>query len=126
MGDSADAELSIKFRHILGDVGPFTFSDSASIQSVKETIFTRWPSDGPLAKESPSGPADLRILCSGQFLDNNKTLKDYRKQMGSSEALAVIIMHVLVRPAQAGKAAGDKADTEGVKQPKSGCGCTIC
>lgn len=31
--------------------------------------------DGPLAKESPSSPADLRILCSGQFLDNSKTLK---------------------------------------------------
>eukprot|EP00878_Enallax_costatus_P002943 GHUV01003139.1.p1 GENE.GHUV01003139.1~~GHUV01003139.1.p1 ORF type:complete len:127 (+),score=12.29 GHUV01003139.1:262-642(+) len=126
MGDGAEAELQIKFRHVLGDVGPFTFHDSATIQSVKETIYTRWPSEGPLTKETPSSAADLRILCSGQFLDNTKCLKDYRKQMGSSEALAVVTMHVLVRPPQAGKAAGDKADPDGVKQPKSGCGCVIC
>lgn len=44
MGDGAEAELQIKFRHVLGDVGPFAFQDSASIQSVKETIYTRWPS----------------------------------------------------------------------------------
>lgn len=44
MGDSADSELQIKFRHVLGDVGPFSFNDTATIQSVKETIFTRWPS----------------------------------------------------------------------------------
>lgn len=48
MGDSADTELSIKFRHVLGDVGPFNFSDTATIQNVKETIFNRWPS-GPHA-----------------------------------------------------------------------------
>lgn len=33
-------------------------------------------------------------------------LADYYKLMGSPEALAVVTMHVLVRPPQAGKAAG--------------------
>lgn len=100
MGDAADAELQIKFRHVLGDVGPFNFDDKATIQSVKETIFNKWPAgrqgslqsavavlswaaltlaccfaEGPLAKETPTSAADLRILCSGQFLDNSKTLK---------------------------------------------------
>jgi hypothetical protein len=31
---------------------------------------------------------------------------DYRKLMGSTEPLAIVTMHVLVRPPQAGKAAG--------------------
>jgi hypothetical protein len=31
--------------------------------------------EGPLSKESPSAAAELRLLCSGQFLDNAKTLK---------------------------------------------------
>jgi hypothetical protein len=106
--------------------------------------------EGPLSKESPTSSADLRLLCSGQFLDNAKTLKgastdqrwwthagtltckslptpaaaadcvcllmvlpvlvhvvtEYHKLMGSPEALAVVTMHVLVRPPQMGKAAG--------------------
>lgn len=105
--------------------------------------------EGPLSKENPTSAADLRLLCSGQFLDNAKTLKgrilhatswhgqtvhgsvlestmlrqlqsssapldmgclfpcaDYHKLMGSPEALAVVTMHVLVRPPQLGKAAG--------------------
>ncbi|KAF8061934.1 MUB3 [Scenedesmus sp. PABB004] len=118
--------LQIRFRHSSGtDLGPFPFDEAASIAAVKELVFARWPSDGPLAKEAPSAASDLRILCSGQFLDNGKTLKDYRKLMGSSEALAVVTMHVLVRPPQAGKAA-DKADVEGAKPQKSGCACVIC
>lgn len=122
MGDELH---SIRFRHTLGDIGPFQFEPSSSIQTVKDSLFTRWPTDGPLSKESPSSAADLRLLCSGQFLDNAKTLKDYYKLMGSPEVLAVVTMHVLVRPPQAGKAA-DKAEAEATKPAKTGCGCIIC
>ncbi|KAF6262975.1 ubiquitin-2 like Rad60 SUMO-like-domain-containing protein [Scenedesmus sp. NREL 46B-D3] len=119
-------DLQIRFRHSSGtDIGPFSFEDGNTIQSVKSVVFGRWPTDGPLVKECPSSAADLRLLCSGQFLDNSKTLKDYRKLMGSTEPLAVVTMHVLVRPPQAGKAA-DKADADPGKPAKSGCGCVIC
>jgi hypothetical protein len=121
----AEDSISLRFRHTLGDIGPFQVEPASSIASVKEELFTRWPTEGPLSKENPTSAADLRLLCSGQFLDNAKTLKDYHKLMGSPEALAVVTMHVLVRPPQLGKAA-EKAEAEAAKPAKSGCGCIIC
>jgi hypothetical protein len=122
---SEAAEYTIRFRHTLGDIGPFQFESTSSVQSVKEELFSRWPAEGPLSKESPTSAADLRILCSGQFLDNAKALKDLHKMMGNPEAQTVVTMHVLVRPPQLGKAA-EKAEAESAKPAKSGCGCTIC
>jgi len=49
---------------------------------------------------------------------------DYRKEMGDPDAGTVVTMHVLVRPAYAGKAAHkDVADDS--KKAKSGCACVI-
>lgn len=138
MGDAE--EVSVRFRHTLGDIGPFQLATSSSVQSVKDIVFQGWPTgvlwcnlhdfqlefelawesrdmvrhcgtvtphanscslgivrlrspavphivlnhithdlpvstDGPLSKECPSSASDLRILCSGQFLENAKTLK---------------------------------------------------
>lgn len=142
MTAAAEDSISLRFRHTLGDIGPFQVEPSSSIQSVKEELFSRWPTgacraccstcpttaavqrgrfgmmepactsqphltghrvdqpacsqpaeghphtrhtpvvsvlplhaEGPLSKESPTSSADLRLLCSGQFLDNAKTLK---------------------------------------------------
>lgn len=36
-------EHSIRFRHTLGDIGPFQFDSASSIQSVKDALFDRWP-----------------------------------------------------------------------------------
>ena len=30
--------------------------------------------EGPLAKERPGSPAELRLICSGRFLDSGTTL----------------------------------------------------
>ena len=37
-------EYSIRFRHTLGDLGPFQFDPSTNIQSVKDQLFSGWPS----------------------------------------------------------------------------------
>lgn len=123
MGEAGGATV-LRFRHTLGDIGPLEFGSSSSIKAVKESLFRQWPADGPLSKETPSAWEELRLLCSGQFLEDGKTLKDYHKLMGSPEELAVVTMHVLVRPPQAANAA-DKADPD-AKPAKSGCSCVIC
>lgn len=116
--------IQLRLRHPNGDLGPFEVQESQTVTQVKETAFTQWPAEGPLSKENPTSAADLRILCAGKFLDNGKTLSDYRKEMGDPDAGTVVTMHVLVRPAYAGKAAHkDVADDS--KKAKSGCACVI-
>lgn len=119
------ASIQLRLRHPNGDIGPFEVAESLTVSQVKETAFLQWPREGPLSKENPTSPADLRILCAGKFLDNSKTLKEYRKEMGEPEAGTVVTMHVLVRPAQAGKSAVPK-EVEEEKKAKSGCACVIC
>ncbi|KIZ02597.1 Membrane-anchored ubiquitin-fold protein 3 [Monoraphidium neglectum] len=102
----------------------FDVQESFTVQQVKEAAFTQWPTEGPLSKENPTTAADLRLLCAGKFLENSKTLKEYRKEMGDPEAGTIVTMHVLVRPAQAGKAASKQPEAE--KKAKSGCACVIC
>ncbi|GBF97273.1 hypothetical protein Rsub_09964 [Raphidocelis subcapitata] len=116
--------IQLRLRHPNGDIGPFEVVESLTISQVKEVTFSQWPTEGPLSKENPTSASELRILCAGKFLENGKQLKDYRKEMGDPDAGAVVTMHVLVRPAAAGKAAAKDAD-DAAKQ-KSGCGCVIC
>lgn len=115
--------ILLRLRHPSGDLGPLEVSESLSVAQVKEMAFSSWPAEGPLSKENPTSAADLRLLCAGKFLDNAKTLKDYRKEMGDPEVGTVVTMHVLVRPAAAGKAAAK--DPEEGKKAKSGCACVI-
>lgn len=115
----------LRLRHPLGDVEPFDVQESLTVAQVKEVAFAQWPKEGPLSKEHPTSAADLRLLCAGKFLENGRTLKEYRKEMGEPEAGMVVTMHVLVRPAQAGKAAPAK-QPEAEKKAKSGCACVIC
>jgi hypothetical protein len=44
---SEAAEYTIRFRHTLGDIGPFQFESTSSVQSVKEELFSRWPAGRP-------------------------------------------------------------------------------
>ncbi|KAI8462906.1 MAG: ubiquitin-2 like Rad60 SUMO-like-domain-containing protein [Monoraphidium minutum] len=120
------AGLQLRLRHPLGDMEAFEVMESYTVQQVKETAFTQWPTEGALSKENPTSAADLRLLCAGKFLENGKTLKEYRKEMGEPEAGAVVTMHVLVRPAQAGKAAAGAKQPESEKKAGGGCACVIC
>jgi hypothetical protein len=55
----------------------------------------------------------------------NTSNTDYRKEMGEPESGTVVTMHVLVRPALAGKGGHkDYADSD-AKKAKSGCACVI-
>jgi len=115
--------VQLRFRHTSGDVGPYSFPLGHTILQVKEGVFSQWPREGPLSKENPSSAADLRILCAGKFLDNAKILRDYSKEMGDPESGSIVTMHILVRPAQATKAAGK---TESQPKPAGEQGCCSC
>lgn len=115
-------EIQIRFRHTSGDLGPYTFQDSATIQDVKEKLISEWPKDGAFAKEAPVTVADVKLILSGKYVENPKTLKDYKKEMGELKPDTIVTFHVVVRltnaPKQTGTAPGDK------EAPK-GCGCVV-
>lgn len=115
------ADIQLRFRHISGDIGPWQFPDSATIQQVKERLFADWPKEGPLAKETPSNYNDIKLINSGKWVDNSKALREYRKDMGEPSPDTIVTMHVIVRAAAPGGKSGSapKEDT-----PK-GCSCCI-
>ena len=123
MGDA----LQLRFRHAAGDLGPFPFPDTASVQEVKEKVLSAWPTEGPFAAEAPPATAaDLRFILSGKFLEAGKSLRDYRRDMGDMGE--IVTMHLLVRPpgtggGKGGGGGGPAANAAG--EPK-GCGCAIC
>jgi hypothetical protein len=42
--EGSGEDLQIRFRHSSGtDIGPFSFEDGNTIQSVKSVVFQRWP-----------------------------------------------------------------------------------
>ena len=97
-----ETSVQIRFRHSNGDVGPFTFQDSATVESVKEKLFAEWPkgsnsqctgndtllvcsrqalilsfflAEGSLAQESPTQAADIKLILSGKWCEGSKFLK---------------------------------------------------
>jgi hypothetical protein len=44
--DEAGDVTVLRFRHTLGDIGPLEFDNSTGVQSVKETLFSQWPTGG--------------------------------------------------------------------------------
>ncbi|KAJ9515142.1 hypothetical protein QJQ45_028944 [Haematococcus lacustris] len=90
--------LHIKFRTTNGDVGPLSFSDSQTVQQAKEKLWAEWPKEGPLSKEAPSSPNDIRLILGGKYVDAGKTLKEYRKDMGDIGLDSVVFFHMIVRP----------------------------
>ncbi|KAJ9505914.1 hypothetical protein QJQ45_002778 [Haematococcus lacustris] len=56
------------------------------------------PADGPLSKEAPSSPNDIRLILGGKYVDAGKTLKEYRKDMGDIGLDSVVFFHMIVRP----------------------------
>jgi len=132
MGDT----LQLRFRHQAGDLGPFPFPDTTSIQEVKEKVLAAWPTEGPFTSEAPpSSAADLRFILSGKFLEAGRPLRDYRRDMG--DLGDVVTMHMLVRApgstssGKGGSGGGGKgagagaAPAAGIAGEPKGCGCAI-
>ncbi|KAL6753477.1 ubiquitin-2 like Rad60 SUMO-like-domain-containing protein [Haematococcus lacustris] len=117
--------LHIKFRTTNGDVGPLSFSDSQTVQQAKEKLWAEWPKEGPLSKEAPSSPNDIRLILGGKYVDAGKTLKEYRKDMGDIGLDSVVFFHMIVRPVpNPAKAGGAPSPKEEVQ--KQSCACVIC
>eukprot|EP00798_Chlamydomonas_sp_ICE-L_P023566 gene23566-9090_t len=92
--------VQLRFRHSNGDIGPFTFSESALVESVKETLLAAWPKDGPLAQEVPQQTGDIKLILSGKWCEGVKHLSDYRREMGEIKPDSVVTMLVVIRPSQ--------------------------
>jgi hypothetical protein len=62
MGESD--ELQIRFRHTLGDIGPFSFEDNSTVQSVKELVFSKWPTGLNCCMYSVARCVEHTVSCS--------------------------------------------------------------
>lgn len=43
--------MSLRFRHTLGDIGPFQVDTGASIANVKDELFSRWPAGARVSRQ---------------------------------------------------------------------------
>mmetsp|Transcript_32126 Transcript_32126/g.58470 ORF Transcript_32126/g.58470 Transcript_32126/m.58470 type:complete len:121 (-) Transcript_32126:277-639(-) len=117
------SEIQLRFRHTSGDIGPISFPESASIQQIRETILLQWPKDGPISKEAPAQVSEIKFIVSGKFVDNNKTLADYKKDMGELDS--IVTMHLIVRPQQAVVKPPPPGTVPPEKPEAKGCACVI-
>mmetsp|Transcript_14705 Transcript_14705/g.36645 ORF Transcript_14705/g.36645 Transcript_14705/m.36645 type:complete len:126 (+) Transcript_14705:73-450(+) len=124
MAEATDA-IQVRFRSTHGDVGPFPFNEQQSIQALKDKLFAEWPKDGALSKEPPSSSNDIRLILSGKYVDNVKSLKDYRKDMGELKPDTIVTMHIVVRPSNAPVKQSTASAPGQQDQAQKGCGCTI-
>lgn len=116
MTEQKAESIHVRCRHALGDISS-GFSDTASVQTVKERLLAEWPKDGSLGPESPTSVADIRLILGGKFLENSESLDVLRQSLGDLADTQVITMHVVLRQPQA----------KGKKQEDSkGCSCVIC
>ncbi|KAI3437568.1 hypothetical protein D9Q98_000021 [Chlorella vulgaris] len=115
-------EVAVRFRHTCGvDSGPYPFPLAASISSLKEKLLAEWPAEGPLAGERPASVAEIKLICSGKFLENNVVLGSLKHVLGEPGSDVVVTMHVVLRPPLPAKApAAPKA-----KEPESKSCCCI-
>lgn len=121
-----ETSINIRFRHSNGDVGPFTFVESVSVDAVKEKLLAEWPQEGPLAQEVPTQAQDIKLIISGKWCEGSKFLKDYRREMGEITPESVVTMLVVIRktqPAAANQTGPTKTESQ---PPKAGCTCVIC
>lgn len=43
MGQMAELEVQIRFRHQGGDIGPLSFPLGTSVEAVKQKVYASWP-----------------------------------------------------------------------------------
>jgi len=116
-------QISLRFRHTQGDIGPLTVPLTSTVQALKERLFNTWPKDGPLSEGGPNSPGDLRLILNGKFLESAETLEGLKPQMGELKSDTVVTVHVIVRISVLSKTlSGGKL---GDKDESSGCACSI-
>lgn len=118
-GAAMASKANIRFRLNTGiDCGPMEFDvATTTILMVKERLAAEWPEAAE--GDAPSGPGDLKLILSGQILDNGKTLADIK--LGGD---AVVTMHLVVRMPQTVKSSADNAAGE-VEKVGARCNCII-
>lgn len=128
----AASTANIRFRMQNGsDHGPKPYDCSLTILALKEKLIQEWPSEpeqGPKdsSAEPPKSAADLKLILSGQILDNAKTLSELKvgKTLLENGSDSVVTMHLVVRLPN-----GPKSQGEGVKQEAdkrmTRCSCVI-
>eukprot|EP00321_Phaeocystis_globosa_P001612 CAMPEP_0118817358 /NCGR_PEP_ID=MMETSP1162-20130426/5374_1 /TAXON_ID=33656 /ORGANISM="Phaeocystis Sp, Strain CCMP2710" /LENGTH=106 /DNA_ID=CAMNT_0006747457 /DNA_START=68 /DNA_END=388 /DNA_ORIENTATION=+ len=88
-----------------------TVDSSLTVTQVKEKARSEWPD----ANTVPTGA--LRMIHSGKFLPDDKTLKDCRIPEGETTAMHLILKSADAKTSDAPSASDDKT-------PK--CNCVIC
>ncbi|XXG84170.1 hypothetical protein AAC387_Pa10g1746 [Persea americana] len=119
MAGGGDERLELKFRLYDGsDIGPGKYAASTTIETLKERLVAEWPQD---KKTIPKTVNDVKLIYSGRFLENNKTLAESRLLLDGLPG-GIITMHVVVQPSLARK----KADKNADEMPKKNlCSCTV-
>lgn len=121
-----DTTIQIRFRHASGDIGPYNFSESALVETVKEKLLAEWPKEGPLVQETPQQTSDIKLILSGKWCEGTKALKDYRREMGELKPDTLVTMLIVVRPSPPAVSSQQQGPAKQDVEPQKGCGCAIC
>ncbi|KAF9605223.1 hypothetical protein IFM89_014336 [Coptis chinensis] len=110
--------VELKFRLYDGsDIGPIRYSSASTVAMLKERIIAEWPKD---KKVIPKTANDVKLICAGKILENNKTVGQCRVPFAELPG-GVITMHVVVQPSLAKIKTEKKVD----EPKKSVCSCSI-
>ncbi|PIN20759.1 hypothetical protein CDL12_06527 [Handroanthus impetiginosus] len=111
--------VELKFRLYDGsDIGPFRYSPASTVAVLKERIVAEWPKDKKIA---PKAASDVKLICAGKILENNKTVAQCKMPFGELPN-GVITVHAVVQPSLAKPKTDKKVD----KVPKeNSCSCSI-
>ncbi|KAJ4972536.1 hypothetical protein NE237_005710 [Protea cynaroides] len=111
--------VELKFRLYDGtDIGPIRYSSASTVAMVKERIVAEWPKDKKIV---PKVANDVKLICAGKILENNKTVGQCRIPFGELPG-GVITMHVVVQTSLAKTKTEKKLDDS---PRKSVCSCSI-
>ncbi|XP_010243571.1 PREDICTED: membrane-anchored ubiquitin-fold protein 3-like [Nelumbo nucifera] len=115
----SEQRVELKFRIFDGtDIGHSTYASSTTVAALKDRLVSQWPQDKTVIPKSVN---DVKLICSGKVLENNKTLAESKIPFGDLPG-GVITMHVVVQPPVARK----KTDKNQEEVPKlKMCSCTI-
>ncbi|KND01906.1 uncharacterized protein SPPG_03695 [Spizellomyces punctatus DAOM BR117] len=86
-----DDKVNLRFLMISGQRTDVFLEPNDTVQVVKRKIYAVWPREW--ASETPEAPENLRILHHGRFLEEPKTLAEYKIQPGQTTTV-----HLLVKP----------------------------
>lgn len=114
--------VKIKFRLYDGsDIGPTDYDDESTVETLKQKLINGWPKDKKIV---PKEPSELKLISSGKFLENSKTIGQCKMPFSDDTQPddSVLIVHAVVQQIQA-KAKSEKKIDEGPK--KSICSCSI-